>query len=121
MNICFEGVFGPRAVGLGLSIKELFPSLAADQNHLWSWRNTDAQSPPDTLSGVFQGRQTHSQVGDLGELGLSDGQQPPSGNFETRTTGQKMSKQREPHPDLWEFLQPTLPIVFFWLLNLLFE
>lgn len=44
MNICFEGVFGPRAVGLGLSIKELFPSLAADQNHLWSWRNTDAQS-----------------------------------------------------------------------------
>lgn len=93
MNICFEGVFGPRAVGLGLSIKELFPSLAADQNHLWSWRNTDAQSPPDTLSGVFQGRQTHSQVGDLGELGLADGQQPPSGNFETRTTGQKMSKQ----------------------------
>lgn len=52
MNICFEGVFGPRAVGLGLSVKELFPSLAADQNHLWSWRNTDAQSPPDTLSGV---------------------------------------------------------------------
>lgn len=74
MNICFEGVFGPRAVSLGLPVKELFPSLATDQNHLWSWRNTDAQFPPDTLSGVFQRRETHSQVGDSGEQGLADGQ-----------------------------------------------